>query len=298
MPAKTSKETSDREKACRFLIAAFFQHGLRIGQKIVALLEPHLEEGDPVPDFYATVVALGRALGNLIRKVVAADNVLFTANAALDAARQSRSDQTSELSRLIIGLRGACNALFVDLPVQQLGFDQRTAQDPVPLLIQADRVVESLREGSTSQAQHLFKGDDFDPIKYADQVEQAAGQLRQSLDEVADTDRLAQKVMLEKRRVTEEYDDLFLHGARTFESYCRMVGDDELADRIRPSESRRGRTVVPPGGGSEPPPDPEPEPEPDPEPDPEPGPEPDPDPEPAGEGNGEGDPDDPQPTEG
>ena len=25
MPARTSKETSDREKACRFVLAAFFQ---------------------------------------------------------------------------------------------------------------------------------------------------------------------------------------------------------------------------------------------------------------------------------
>ena len=260
MPAKTSKETSDREKACRFVVTAFFQQGQDLSQKLSALLEPHLQEGDPAPDFYGTVAALGRGLTNLIRKVVSADNALFAANAALDAARQLRSDQASQLSRLIIGLRGACNALFVDLPVQQLGFDQRTAQDPVPLLIQADRVVENLREGFASQARYLFEGDDFDPLKYADQIERGAGQLRKALDRVADSQRYAEKVMLEKRAVTQEYDDLFLHGARTFEGYCRLVGDTELADRVRPSEARPGRTEVIPDGDPDPPVDPEPEP--------------------------------------
>ncbi len=42
------------------------------------------------------------------------------------------------------------------------------------------------------------------------------------------------------------YDVLFLHGARTFESFCRLAGKTELADRVRPSVSRPGRTEVPP----------------------------------------------------
>ncbi len=246
MPAKTSKETSDREKACRFVLAALFQQSQEISQRLLALYQPFLEEGDPVPDFFGTIVTLGLGIKKAILEVISADKVLFIANAALTAARQARSDRAAELSRLIIGLRQACSALFLDLPVQQLGFDQRTAQDPVPLLIQATRIVERLRDGSANEVERLFDGDNFDPTRYADQVEQKAAQLREALDEVADAGRHAEKTMLEKRTITEEYDNLFLHGARTFESYCRLVGKTELASRVRPSEDRSGRTEIEP----------------------------------------------------
>ena len=169
MLAKTSKESSDREKACRFLLAAFFQQGPEISRLLVATFRPHRRDADAEPDFFATVVALGRALKEAIGRVIAADNLLFAANAALDKAIKLREEKSSQLSRLIIGLRGACNALFVDLSVQRLGFDTRTFQDPAPLLIQADRVVESL-SSQPIEAEHLFEDDDFDPTSYVGKV--------------------------------------------------------------------------------------------------------------------------------
>ncbi len=250
MPAKTSKESSDRLKACRFVLAALFRNGQEISRLLVELFGPHQQEGDPEPNFFATVVAIGRKLKIAIEGVISADNRLFAANAALDKERQLRGKKTSRLSRLIIGLRGACKSLFVDLPVQDLGFDTRTFQDPVPLLIQADRVVENLENGEV-KAEPLFPGDDFDPKKYAAQVRSRADELRTCLDRLAERRRAAEKALLHKQAVTREYDDLFLHGARTFESYCRMAGKTQLADRVRPSESRPGRTEVPPSEGGE-----------------------------------------------
>ena len=222
---------------------------LRILEEIARLLTelflPLRQEGDPEPDFFGTVVALGRGLKDAIDRVVSADARLLAANSALDAERAGRERKASGLSRLVIGLRGACNSLFIDLPVHQLGFDSRTFQDPVPLLIQADRVVENLENGEID-AEHLFPDDDFDPKKYAVQVRERADDLRECLDHLADLRRQADEALLDKRALTEAYDELFLHGARTFESYCRMAGKTELADRVRPSIGRRGRTEVPP----------------------------------------------------
>ena len=80
MPAKTSKESSDRLKAARFVLAALFQQGREISRLLVELFTPHRQEGDPEPGFHGTVVAIGRKLKWAIDRVIAADNRLFAAN--------------------------------------------------------------------------------------------------------------------------------------------------------------------------------------------------------------------------
>ena len=72
------------------------------------------------------------------------------------------------------------------------------------------------------------------------------------VDNMSDLQRDAEAALLHKREVTKEYDALFRDGARTFESYCRMAGKTELADWVRPSVKRPGRTEVPPGEAPEP----------------------------------------------
>ncbi len=139
-----------------------------------------------------------------------------------------------------MGLRAACNALFVNLAVQHMGFDQRTAQDSAPLLMQADRIVEHLRGDDFAETEYVFEGDDFHPKKYADRVEVSARELRESLDDVAESVRHVEQTVHDKRVLTEAYDEIHLRGAQIFESYCRLLGEDQLADRVRPSEPRSG----------------------------------------------------------
>lgn len=248
--AKTSKMSTGKEKSGRYLLAVIFLQGPEIARALLDLFRPHQSPDDPEPDFWCTILAVGRKLKHAIERVVAADKVLFAANAALEAARQVRDEKALVLSRQIQGLRQACAALFIDLTVQELGFDQRTAQDPVPLVIQAERVSDHLRHEAAT-AEHLFEGDTFDPAVYADALEKSAAEVRAALDDVAAKRREAEKALLDKRAVTEEYDDVFLHGARTFESYCRLAGKKELADRVRPSETRRGETEEEPPEVSE-----------------------------------------------
>lgn len=245
MRANTSKQTADRDKSCRFVLAAIFLHGPGLGRDLLQLFGPRTDEG-PALDFLGSIMALGSKLKEAIGRVVAADKVLFIANAAHQSAVKARDVNALSLSLQVGAVRGACRILLTELSVGEYGFDQSTTQDPVLLLAQTERVVEHLQSGEAKSSGTFFPGDDFDPAKYAHHLETGAVKLRSSLDEVAETRRRAELMMLEKENLTEEYDNFFLHGARLFESYCRLVGKKELADRLRPSEVNRGRTEVEP----------------------------------------------------
>ena len=76
--------------------------------------------------------------------------------------------------------------------------------------------------------------------------------LRESLDEVSESVRNVEKTVHDKRVLTAAYDEIHLHGARILESYCRLVDEDQLADRVRPSEPRSGGAETEEADGSEP----------------------------------------------
>jgi hypothetical protein len=62
--------------------------------------------------------------------------------------------------------------------------------------------------------------------------------------------------LIEKNKAKEEHDRVFLHTARAFESFCRLAGEDELADRVRKSQPRTRRAADEPGEGEPSPPPP------------------------------------------
>ncbi|MCP5017154.1 MAG: hypothetical protein GY938_18060, partial [Ketobacter sp.] len=63
-------------------------------------------------------------------------------------------------------------------------------------------------------------------------------------DEQRRLNREVQESRKVKNRKLEEHKDTFLWTARTLEGFYRLAGENELADRIRPSLRRRGLRAV------------------------------------------------------
>jgi hypothetical protein len=92
----------------------------------------------------------------------------------------------------------------------------------------------------------MFAGASFDPGDLGQQVLRDADELRTQLDLVGERQSRVQATFLVKQADQQAYDDMFLRTARVFEDTCRLIGRNDLADRVRPSTRRSGRTEEPP----------------------------------------------------
>ncbi len=89
-----------------------------------------------------------------------------------------------------------------------------------------------------------LEGFTVDPEGAARGLKTKVTRLRGVVDEQRRLNREVQESRKVKNRKLEEHKDTFLWTARTLEGFYRLAGEDELADRIRPSLGHRGLRAV------------------------------------------------------
>jgi len=258
MPAKTSKEVTDRENRCQFLLTAITKQGPRIADFLLGLVRPFLLPDDAESDFMGTLVGLARRLDGVLARLRSADERVYAANARRSVLRQQLDQKTKELGKLISRVFRTVASQFVEPSLGELGLESPTNRNTTPLLRQAERIDETFgRDDLDRLLGESSFSEPVNPRSQAADVKVVADEVRDLDRQIDENRREHDEALIEKNKAKEEHDRVFLHTARTFESFCRLAGEDELADRVRETQRRRRRTTDETGEGDNPQPPPQ-----------------------------------------
>jgi len=243
MQVRTSKEVTDRQKAGAFVQWALRVQGPAVANDLTQLFSPQSELAEG-PGFHSLIQVSADILASTLGALVAADEAHYVEKAAHSALVKKRDDAIEATSRIVVALRRGVLAFHDKADLGRFGFGGETAREAVPLLRQAERVLKTvdLDDLSDILGESVVEGLVFDAKPFHEVLSRRVEELRAVIEELGEARRTTERAFLDKETKKKVYDRLFLREGRSFEDWCRLVGREELARRVRPSVSRPGRT--------------------------------------------------------
>lgn len=234
------KGVSQRLQSAEEVRASLASHGGRISPQLDQRLVPPTEtEGDSTFTYELQFQQLDSELASIQDRLIAAEDVHVRQQIRISQLIQ-RSDQlTDELRGRQVAVRQSLSGLFgSDRCFVVAAISGDTPRRRKALVEQVDLTVKLLRDPEGELPPILVPGIavDFDAV--AGGLEDLRGELDAVRLELLRQNKAADATRLGKNEAIAEFDRVFPWVASTLESQFRLVGESELADRIRTSIRR------------------------------------------------------------
>ena len=253
--AKLSAEITDKIRSGLFLLAALSEQGPKVAELVKAKAGSSLPEGEEPADFLAQIEGLGQILKAALDSMVERDRKLYRESESRGTLLKGRDERVEELAQRVTGIRRIITGHFVEPDVAQLGLTGRTAREPIALLRQTELICDGLKREDLDAlvGETLFEVP-LDLGPYVPLIEPGIESLRLAFEVHQRSRRRVDELLASKKEAVEEYETAFIRVARQFKDLCRLVDQKDLADKVRPSLTRRGETLAKPevDGATEP----------------------------------------------
>jgi hypothetical protein len=245
-----AKEVTDRSAAAEAVAAAAEAHAERVGEALKKRLAPHVPDGEEVPDMGVMLRTLARAL-RAESESLEDRSLLHETELADDAApREDRDSATAAVVAAMVSIRGTVETVYGRAGLKAVGLDGRTPTDSKAIGEHARTFVKL----ATSPDLKLPKPQDGVAVDWKvllKKVNKPLAKLAAARKDVAREEREAQITGNAKTRAMGSFDELFPVVATFTSAALELIGEDDLAARIKPSPRRRGVTAETEGDGEE-----------------------------------------------
>lgn len=230
-----------RERSATSVRSALDAFSERVGAKLTALTASQVGEGEKAPDWAYSMRLLGRALAQGAEAMRKADDAHEQELADDAAPRDARDVAVTKLYDAVVALREVATGLYTSKVLPSLGLVGSTPRDPVLLVRYAENVVDKL--GKVALPASRVANAAIDTAGVGCSLQGLVDELSAAVADVGREEREAQLTLSTKRAAIAAHDTLFGGVATVTEGLLRLVSENDLAEKVRPSARRPGVTV-------------------------------------------------------
>lgn len=238
-----SKLVVDRERSSRSVQAISEAQLPAITKGIGLFLSPVMAEGETLPDVEVLVRLFLRKLATDTAGMMASDATDALEDADLARGWTKHKETSAALRDELVDAREIAMAVVGFEGATLLGFVGPTPEVPVAMERLAQTVAARLRDKDRLPAPRSPKLT-WDTEVIAAALDTAREACNAAAKVVSDEEREGQVSQEAKDGAIEGYDDSFRRAASLITILFEVAGHDALADKVRPSLKRPGRTSV------------------------------------------------------
>lgn len=239
MASEPFKSTLQQQEASRVARAAMTTHRQKIVEGARELYQRVVREGETMLDWEMFQELNLRLMEDACDQLVESDLAQRVETAETTAANKALSAQANEVRRHLRSVKSDFIWSYGEVTLEPLGLNGEFARKSLNLLAQGRYVVVKLRDPGVTLPNPLAEDRALDRESLADDLEGDLNQLDQARKQVERERKETQEARATRKEALVFHRRRNVNLTNVLEAYLRLIGLDDLADRLRLTIARR-----------------------------------------------------------